>query len=262
MNILDFQQKKHQEKKITLLTCYDYFSARIIDATAIDCVLVGDSGGMVMQGYPNTTPVTINDMVIYTKAVARGTTKFIIADMPFFSYRRGLKSGCDAAVQLIQAGAHAVKIEGAHGNEKLIEHFVTSGIPVMGHIGMTPQAIHQLGGNRVQGKVAEDAKDLLNQANILQQAGCFSLVIECVPWPLAKQITEQISIPTIGIGAGPYTSGQVLVLQDMLGLQTELGPKFVKQYLDGMTLVKKAIDRYVTEVTTLVYPSVSEESYS
>jgi 3-methyl-2-oxobutanoate hydroxymethyltransferase len=262
MNILDFQRKKNQEKKIVMLTCYDYFSARIIDTTAIDCVLVGDSAGMIMHGYPNTTLVTIDDMVAHTKAVARGTTKFIITDMPFFSYRKGLNSSCDAVVKLIQAGAQAVKIEGAHGNSSLIEHLVTSGIPVMGHIGMTPQAIHQLGGNRVQGKNEACAKDLLSQAKMLQQAGCFALVIECVPWSLAKQITENLSIPTIGIGAGPYTSGQVLVLQDLLGLQTELTPKFVKHYLDGATLFKEAIEKCVDEVTSSDYPSVSEHSYS
>lgn len=262
MNILDFQQMKLQNKKITMLTCYDFFSARIIDKTAINCVLVGDSVGMIIYGYPNTTLVTINDIVMHTKAVARGTAKFIIADMPFFSYRRGIKSGSDAAVKLIQAGAHAVKLEGAHGNDRLIEHLVTSGIPVMGHIGMTPQAIHRLGGNRVQGKEEASANDIINQAHMLQQAGCFAVVIECVPWSLAKRITEQINIPTLGIGAGPYTSGQVLVLQDILGLQTDLNPKFVKRYLEGADLFKEAIDQCLNEVNTLSYPSVTEHSYS
>lgn len=262
MNIFDFKQMKQQSKKITMLTCYDYTAACIIKNTEIDCVLVGDSAAMVMHGHPNTLPASIELMVLHVQAVARGLkNKFIISDMPFLSYRKSLADTVAAVQQLMLAGAHAIKIEGAKGNLETIHHLVESGIPVMGHIGLTPQAIHALGGNRVQGKHDQTAQDLIQQALDLERAGCFAVVLECVPATLAKTITKQLTIPTIGIGAGPHTDGQVLVWHDMLGLQENFRPRFLKTYLNGYSLVQQAINQYVGEVRELAFPTLDEHSY-
>ncbi|MBL4647370.1 MAG: 3-methyl-2-oxobutanoate hydroxymethyltransferase [Gammaproteobacteria bacterium] len=257
MNIYDFAKKKLQREKITMMTCYEYTAATIIEKSNIDCVLVGDSAAMVMHGHADTTTATLAMMISHTQAVAKGLhNKFLIADLPFMSYRRSLPNTMDAIQQLVQAGAHAVKLEGAKGNFKTIQYIVESGVPVMGHIGLTPQFIHNLGGFKVQGKNEKSQRDLLEQAQELQQAGCFAIVLECMPSTLAKQISDTLSIPTIGIGAGPHTDGQVLVWHDMLGLQTQFTPKFLKRYLAGQTLVNDALNNFVVEVHNEKFPQI------
>lgn len=262
MNISQLCQQKKNGKKTILITCYDYTFAKIIDQTHIDGVLVGDSGAMVMHGHHDTTTASVDMISWHTQAVRRGiTNKFILSDLPFLSYRLSLNKTMHAVQQLMQAGAHAVKLEGAIGNCKTIRYIVDSGVPVIGHIGLTPQFIHQLGGYKVQGKNNRSADNLLQQAKTLQDAGCSALVLECVPSELGQLITNSLQIPTIGIGAGPHTDGQILVLQDALGLTSDFKPKFAKSFANGFELFKQALDNYVNQVNTAVYPCVETESY-
>lgn len=260
--ILDFHDKKIKKQKISMLTCYDYTFARIANASDIDCLLVGDSLGMVMHGKPNTIDVSTALMAIHTKAVATGAPdKFIIADMPFLANRKGLTATMNSVEEIMKAGAHALKIEGAEGNLKLIRHLVDSGVPVQGHLGLTPQSIHQLGGFKVQGREEIAQKKIMEQALALQGAGIFSLVLECVPSELGKEITKALEIPTIGIGAGADTDGQVLVLQDMLGMNPSFQPKFVRKFLNGHDVILTALNNYNSEVKAKTFPT-SKESYS
>ncbi len=255
MNILDFAKKKENNEKISMITCYDYTSARILAKTAIDCILVGDSLAMTMYGFKDTIAATLAMMSMHTAAVSRGAdNKFIVGDLPFLSYRKSISKSLSAAHALMKAGAHAVKLEGAKGNLKLIRHLTESGIPVMGHLGLTPQSIHMLGGLKVQGKTDESANQLQEYAFALQEAGCFATVLECVPTALAKKITQSLFIPTIGIGAGPFTDGQVLVWQDLLGLQTEFKPKFLKVFVDGSKHLASGIENYIHEVKNGEFP--------
>ena len=251
----DFTKKKQTQQKITMITCYDYTSAKVIDKTHVDCVLVGDSGAMVMLGANDTIHATINEMALFTKAVSKGIqNKFIISDMPFMTYRKSLSETIDAVGMLIQAGAQAVKLEGVNGNLDTIKHIVESGVPVMGHIGLTPQHIHTLGGFKVQGKTRSAHMALIKQAKQLETTGCFAVVLECIPMQLGKEITRSLHIPTIGIGAGPDTDGQVLVFHDLLGLQTDFKPKFVKSYLNGAALFTESINQFVHEVQNKLFP--------
>jgi 3-methyl-2-oxobutanoate hydroxymethyltransferase len=262
MDVLKFK-KVAAERKLSMVTCYDSWSAKIINATAIDCVLVGDSLGMVMHGYTSTVPVTVDLMEHHVRAVASSIKdKLIIADMPFLSYQQGGVTMFKAVQRLMQAGAHAVKLEGCDGFISHIESIVQAGVPVMGHLGLTPQSVHQLGGYKVQGRETDQAEHILRQAQSLQQAGCFGLVLECVPSTVAQSITEHLHIPTIGIGAGPDTSGQVLVLHDLLGLQSEFSPKFLKQYCDGFTLLKTALNEYDAEVKDGIFPCKNRHAYA
>lgn len=255
MNILDFYLKKQNREKISMITCYDYSSARIAAKTAVDCLLVGDSVAMTMHGYKDTLSATLPMMCFHTSAVNRGAgDKFIVSDLPFLSYRKSLSKNVSAAEKLIQAGAHAVKMECVDGNEHLIQHLTESGVPVMGHLGLTPQFIHILGGHRVQGKSVAGAEKLKYDAKRLQDAGCFALVLECMPSLLAKEITESLVIPTIGIGAGPDTDGQVLVFQDMLGLNTDFKPKFVKTFMNGYDHMRNGIEEYVHAIKSGGFP--------
>ncbi|OFZ15439.1 MAG: 3-methyl-2-oxobutanoate hydroxymethyltransferase, partial [Bdellovibrionales bacterium RBG_16_40_8] len=232
-------------EKISVVTCYDYTSARLVNNTRVDALLVGDSLAMTMYGEKSTLPATVEQMSLHTAAVARGAPdKFIIGDLPFLSYRISITENIKSIASLMRAGAHAVKLEGVCGNESLIQHTVESGVPVMGHLGLTPQSVNQLGGFRVQGRTSDQAKLILDGAKTLEKCGCFSVVLECVPTSLAKQISEELSIPTIGIGAGPDTDGQVLVWQDMLGLNTDFRPKFVRQYLNGGELFSSALNQF------------------
>lgn len=261
MNRLDFYKKKQSNEKITMITCYDYTSARILSQTSIDCLLVGDSAAMTMHGYKDTVAATLPMMALHTAAVSRGASnKFLIADLPFLSYRKSLSRNVSAAQTLMQAGAHAVKLESAAGNTRLIQHLVESGIPVMGHIGLTMQLVNMLGGLKVQGKSANDADRLKQDALALQEAGCFSIVLECLPNQLAKEITRALHIPTIGIGAGSDTDGQVLVLQDLLGMNIDFKPKFVKNFINGFEHIRTGVENYVNEVKTGGFPS-DEYSY-
>ena len=260
-SVLDFQKKKKTGQKITMVTCYDYTFAKIVSETNIDTVLVGDSLAQIMHGHGTTLNASTSLMALHTTAVAKGApNKFIVADMPFLSTRKGLKNTMDQVEKLMKAGAHALKIEGADGHAELIKHVVESGVPVMGHLGLTPQSIHQLGGPKVQGKLEASAQKILDDALILQQAGCFSLVLECIPSALAKRISEKLEIPTIGIGAGPDTDGQVLVLQDLLGMNKNFNPKFLKKFAQGFDLISSALNEYVKEVETKKFPA-SEHQY-
>lgn len=254
-SIHDFYAKKAKGEKISMVTCYDYTSAMILEKSNADCILVGDSGAMTMHGCRDTTGATMEIMRYHTLSVSRGIkTKFIIGDLPFMSYRISSAETRKAARDLIQAGAHAVKLEGVDGNLEDIHHLVESGIPVMGHIGLTPQHVLSLGGYKVQGKTVDAQEKLMLQAQALQDAGCFAIVLECVPSALARKITEKINIATIGIGAGNETDGQVLVFQDMLGLQTEFKPKFVKYFVDGEKIFLSGINNYVREVQAKAFP--------
>ena len=259
-NIHEFLNKKKKNEKITMITCYDFSFAKIVQESKIDIILVGDSVAQVIHGYPNTLAATTAMMALHTQAVARGTQKLIVSDMPFLSTRKGLKTAMDSVHQLMKAGASAVKIEGADGHLELINHIVQSGVPVMGHLGLTPQSIHQLGGPKIQGRSESQAEKLIRDALALEKAGCFGLVLECVPAELAKKITEQLSIPTIGIGAGVHTDGQVLVLQDMLGMNPEFSPKFLKKYSDNYQDQLQALNQYADEVQKKTFPT-KEHSY-
>ncbi|MCF6776379.1 3-methyl-2-oxobutanoate hydroxymethyltransferase [Thiotrichales bacterium 19X7-9] len=262
MNVLDFLSKKQNAEKITVITCYDATTAAIANQTDIDVLLVGDSVSMVVHGHQNTTTATIEMMQLHTKAVATGAKdKFIVADLPFMSYRGILKDTISAVQTLVQSGAHAVKLEGAHGNLDIINHIVHSGVPVMGHIGLTPQHVHNFGGFRVQGKDDKAKSCLIQQAKDLENAGCFAVVLECMPADLAAEITSLLNIPTIGIGAGNQTDGQVLVWHDLLGL-TENSPfKFVKEYLNGFQLIQNALTEYNLEVKNGAFPK-KEHSFN
>lgn len=257
MKICDFKRKKELQTKISMLTCYDYPSARIIAESNIDCVLVGDSVAMTVHGYDTTIMATIDMMVMHTQAVARGLKQqFLIADLPFLCHRVSQADTVANVRRLLQAGAHAVKIEGAGPDTcKTIAYLVASGVPVIGHIGLTPQSVHQLGGFKVQGREQEQAAQLMQQAAELEAAGCFALVIECVPQRLAKAITQALAIPTIGIGAGVDTDGQVLVWHDLLGLQTDFKPKFLKQYAQGKEMMLTAVNTYAQQVQKAEFPS-------
>jgi 3-methyl-2-oxobutanoate hydroxymethyltransferase len=261
MNILQLKKMKIDAQKITMVTCYDYCLATILKDTNVDCILVGDSGAMIMHGFENTIPADMQIMIMHTRAVAKAKpSQLIVADMPFMSYCIDMATTMRNAQALMQAGAHAIKIEGVEGHEDAIAHLIKSGVPVMGHLGLTPQALHQLGGYKIQGRDDHTAQQLLKQAQTLEKLGCFALVLECVPQAIAKNITENIDIPTIGIGAGKYTDGQVLVMHDLLGLQTELKPKFVKTYLDGAALFNQALNQFVSDVKASEFPT-KEHSY-
>ncbi len=260
--ILDFQDRKSKQK-ITMITCYDSTFARIVADSKIDCILVGDSLGMVMHGQATTLDVSVEMMALHTAAVIRGANgKLTIGDLPFMSYRKGLTSCMTAVEKIMKAGAHAVKLEGADEHTlRLVRHLVNSGVPVMGHLGLTPQSVNQLGGFKVQGRDEKAQKEISEQAQRLQEAGAFSVVLECVPSSLAQNITKSLEIPTIGIGAGPDCDGQVLVLQDMLGMNPGFKPKFVKTYFDGYNLMKEALDTYHEEASQGQFPT-EKESYS
>ncbi len=261
MNILDFKRAKQRQDKIVMVTCYDAPTASIVEKTKVDCVLVGDSVAMVVHGFDNTTYATMEMMTLHTQAVARKLkSKFIIADMPFLSYRHSISQTIDNVQRLIQSGAHAVKLEGASGNLDTIKHIVASGVPVMGHLGLTPQSIHQLGGNKVQGKSKDLAEGLFKQALALEKAGVFSLVLECVPSAVAKKISQKLNCPIIGIGAGSDTDGQVLVINDLLGFDNSFSPKFLKRYMNAEASIVKALNRYAMDVKDKSFPDL-EHSY-
>ncbi len=261
MNILDLAERKRKHDRIVMVTCYDYTSARIIEQSDIDIILVGDSAAMVMHGHSTTLPIDNNMMAGHVAAVRKGAPgKFIIGDLPFLCYRKSLPQTMEAVAGLMQAGAEAVKLEGIDGNEETIRHIVQSGVPVMGHIGLTPQSVNQLGGYRVQGRKQSDRARLKEEALACQQAGCFALVLECVPETLAAEITAALTIPTIGIGAGAQTDGQVLVMHDLLGLNQDFKPKFVRRYLDGNQQWLNAFNQYAQDVRDGTFPA-DEECY-
>ncbi|HEY6094379.1 MAG TPA: 3-methyl-2-oxobutanoate hydroxymethyltransferase [Gallionellaceae bacterium] len=242
--------------KIAVLTCYDASFAALLENAGVDALLVGDSLGMVLQGHETTLPVTLDDMVYHTACVARGAQQaFIIADMPFGTFQVSPEKTFEHAARLMAAGAQMVKLEGGAAMAPTIDFLTQRGIPVCGHIGLTPQSVHQLGGYRVQGKSHSDAQQLLEQARVLEEAGAGMLVLEAMPALLAAEITAQLGIPTIGIGAGPQCSGQVLVLHDMLGVYPGKKARFVKNYMQGADSIADAVKDYVREVKAGTFPA-------
>ncbi|MDT9024637.1 MULTISPECIES: 3-methyl-2-oxobutanoate hydroxymethyltransferase [Rossellomorea] len=253
----DFLKMKNKREKISMLTAYDFPSAKIAEEAGIDVILVGDSLGMVVLGYDSTVPVTVEDMIHHTKAVKRGAKDtFIVTDMPFMSYHLSRDETLKTAAQILQqGGAHGVKVEGGDHVIERIHSLTSSGIPVMAHLGLTPQSVGVLGGYKVQGKTADSAKKLIDDAIKCEQAGAFALVLECVPKQIAKEISEALTIPTIGIGAGSEADGQVLVFHDLVTYGVNRVPKFVKQYSNVSETIHSSIKNYIDEVKGKSFPS-------
>jgi len=244
-----------------MVTCYDYLSAKIIAGTNIDAVLVGDSAAMVMHGFNTTVNADINMMLAHVAAVARGLAgRVMIADLPFLAHTKGKKFLMEGVDAIMKAGANAIKIEGAGATLKTIRYLTEADVPVMGHLGLTPQSVNNLGGFRMCGRDDYQKAKLLDDSKRLEDAGVFSLVLEMIPAALAAEITESLTVPTIGIGAGNMTSGQILVLHDLLGMNPDFRPRFVKRFLEGEPLIREALNRYNAEVKSLVFPS-EKESY-
>lgn len=258
VTVRTLRSMKRKGRKIAMLTCYDATFARILDPAGADVLLVGDSMGMVIQGQDTTLPVTIEEMIYHCRAVVRGASRaMVVGDLPFLSYQVSDDEGLrNAGVLLKEGGVQAVKLEGGKRVCPLARRMVESGIPVMGHIGLTPQSYHAFGGYRIQGRGEEAADALVQAAQALADAGVFSIVLEGIPWPVAQRITETVDVPTIGIGAGPHCDGQVLVVYDMLGLDPEFKPRFVKRYDDLHGRITDAVHGYVDEVREGVFPTV------
>lgn len=252
--------KKKAGEKIVMLTCYDASFARILEATDVDLLLVGDSLGVVIQGRENTLPVTLDEVIYHTRCVTRAARETrVIADLPFMSYQTSKKEALRNAGRCLKEGrAHGVKLEGGMEMADTVQAMTDAGIPVMGHIGLRPQTIHQMGGYKIQGKTQAGRKKLLQEALALQEAGCFSIVLEGVVPEAAKKITEELVIPTIGIASGPFCDGQVLVLYDLLGMDPSWQPKFVKKYLEGAALIAKAVEAFAAEVRGEIFPPQEE----
>ena len=263
ITIDQIKDMKSKDEKIAMLTAYDYSTAKIVDEVGIPLILVGDSLGMVVLGYESTIPVTIEEMLHHTKAVVRGTKRaLVIGDMPFMTYHTSISDAQRNAARFIQeGGAQAVKLEGGVTVAEKVRSIVDCGIPVVGHIGLTPQSINQLGGYKVQGKTTEAALKMLKDAQVLEEAGAFAVILETVPTPLATLITQKISIPTIGIGAGIGCDGQVQVINDILGWYTDFVPKHTKQYLKLADIMSNALTQYYNEVQTSSFPT-EEQSFT
>lgn len=259
-NINQLFEKKQSGEKLAMLTCYDYSSARIMNQSDVEMILVGDSAAMVMHGENSTLPIDVTTMAQHVSAVAKGAPdKFIVGDMPFLSYRKSLEQNMSAVEALMKAGAHAIKLEGVNGNEQLIKHIVDSGIPVMGHLGLTPQSVNQFGGFKVQGKTVDAQDRIIAEIKTLESLGCFSVVLECVPDEFARELVIHTNMITIGIGAGATVDGQVLVFQDMLGYSSGFNPKFLRRYLNTEKLFLEAFNAYAKDVKTAHFPDESEQ---
>lgn len=257
--IPDFQAWKARAQRISMLTCYDFSTARLLARTSVDALLVGDSCAMVLHGHPDTLHATVDMMALHTAAVRRGAPdKLVIADLPFLSYRAGTDRAVDAVDALMKSGANAVKLEGADGNTELVAHLVASGVPVMGHLGLTPQSVQVLGGYRTQARDATRAARLVADARALEAAGCFAVVLECVPAEVAERVTGALSVPTIGIGCGPEVSGQVLVINDLLTMDPDFRPRFVRAYAGLGPLLVDAAQRYCEDVVAGRFPAIGE----
>jgi len=261
VTIHDLRRMKEGGERIAVVTAYDSTSARLVASGGVDVVLVGDSVGMVMQGHDTTLPVTLEQMIYHCASVRRGLARsgsraHLVGDMPFGSYQASPDEAVKHAMRLAaEGGVEAVKLEGGAGFSDVISRIVRAGVPVMGHIGLTPQSVHKLGGYVVQGKDGDRAHEIIRDAAALERAGCYALVLECVPAELARLVTGQIGIPTIGIGAGPHCDGQVLVFHDLLGLETEFKPKFVKRFADLGPAASAAVRDYVSEVKQGIFPA-------
>ncbi|SES86505.1 3-methyl-2-oxobutanoate hydroxymethyltransferase [Anaerobranca gottschalkii] len=254
--VSSFLDSKEKGEKITMLTAYDYTTAKLLDEAGVDSILVGDSLGMVMLGYDSTLKVTLEDVLHHTKAVVRGCNRaMVIADMPYLTYHISVEETVKNAGRLIQeGGAHAVKLEGGEEILPMVKGLIRAQIPVLGHLGLTPQSVNMMGGYKVQGKSEESAKKILRDAKLLEEAGVFGIVLECVPDRLAEHISKSLKIPTIGIGAGAGCDGQVLVIQDMLGMYSNLSPKFVKRYKNIGEEIKAGVKEYIKEVKAGSFP--------
>ncbi len=263
-SVLEFKARKGKGR-ISMSTAYAHWEAKFLAASPVDCVLVGDSVATVVDGEPTTFAATPEIMARHTAAVSRGLggidgQKLLLADFPFLAARKGVVPAVECAALLMRAGAHAVKIEGIDGHEDVVRHLVESGVPVMVHLGLTPQSVHGLGGYKVQGKTVDDAEELVRQARAAETAGAFGLVLECVPAEVAREITEALAIPVIGIGAGPHTDGQVLVFHDLLGLNPGFSARFVREFADGNKCVTDGLASFAAAVTDGSFPS-KKESY-
>lgn len=263
ISVTQIREYKQKGEKFSMLTAYDYSTAKLIDEVGIPIILVGDSLGMVVLGYESTIPVTMDEMIHHTKAVVRGAKQaLVVGDMPFMTYQVSEEDAMRHAARFIQeGGCQAVKLEGGEFMAETIKRIVVAGIPVMGHIGLTPQSINQLGGFKVIGKTSEAAINLINDAKALDQAGVFAIVLECVPEQLSKLITEKVSVPTIGIGAGKYCDAQVQVISDLLGLFSDFVPKHAKQYVKLAEDIKRATSEYIDEVKAGTFPT-EKQSYA
>lgn len=262
VSINAIKEMKSKNEKIVMVTAYDYSTAKLVDEAGIPLILVGDSLGMVILGYDSTIPVTMDEMIHHTKAVVRGTKQaMVIGDMPFMTYQISSEDALRNAARFMQeGGAQAIKLEGGVTVSETVKRIVDCGIPVMGHIGLTPQSVHQFGGHRVQGKTPEAAERLLKDAQALEQAGAFAVVLELVPAPLSKLISQKLSIPTIGIGAGPDCDGQVQVISDLLGLFSDFVPKHARQYAKLAGSIKTALGDYMTDVKAGRFPTAENTS--
>ncbi|MCC6502087.1 MAG: 3-methyl-2-oxobutanoate hydroxymethyltransferase [Deltaproteobacteria bacterium] len=262
VTVVDIARMKAEGKKIPVLTAYDFATARILDEAGVPILLVGDSAGMVEAGYETTLPVTVDEIIYHTRAVVRGReAAFVVADMPFGSYQASLDDARRNAVRLIkEGGAEAIKLEGGRRMAEVVRAIAAMDVPVMGHVGLTPQSVHRMGGYKVQGRNRGDADEIFEDALAIEEAGAFAIVLEGVPAQLAQEITEKLLIPTIGIGAGPDCDGQVLVINDMLGLTGNKVPRFVKRYADLHNTIFLAASEFVKDVEEGKFPS-KEHSY-
>ena len=256
------RKMKFEKEKIAMLTAYDFTTAKMVDAGGIDVILVGDSASNVMAGYETTLPITLDQMIYHAQSVIRGTKRaLVVVDLPFGSYQSNPEKALESAVRIMkESEAHAIKLEGGSEVEKSIRKIVNAGIPVMGHLGLTPQSIYQFGTYKVRAKEEEEAEKLIKDAQLLEELGCFALVLEKIPAALAKKVSESISIPTIGIGAGPDCDGQVLVYHDMVGMNKDFSPKFLRRYLDLYSEITGAVTQYVKDVKSVDFPT-KDESY-
>ncbi len=254
------RKMKFDKEKISMLTAYDFTTAKIVDAGGIDSILVGDSASNVMAGFETTLPITLDQMIYHAQCVVRGTSRaLVVVDLPFGSYQSNSEKALESAVRIMkESEAHAIKLEGGKEVEESIRKIVNAGIPVMGHLGLTPQSIYQFGTYKVRAKEDAEAEKLLEDAKLLEEIGCFSVVLEKIPAHLAKMVSDNISIPTIGIGAGPHCDGQVLVFQDMVGMNQGFSPKFLRRYLDLYTEISGAVAQYVKDVKEVSFPNENE----
>jgi 3-methyl-2-oxobutanoate hydroxymethyltransferase len=262
-SVLNLQRMRDRGEPITMLTAYDYPTAKMADEAGIPLILVGDTLGMVLLGYDSTIPVTVDDMIHHGKAVVRGSERaLVVVDMPFGSYQGGWQDALKNATRIMQeTGCNSVKLEGGLRSAETVKHLVESGIPVMGHIGLTPQSVNQLGGFRVQGKTPRDAVHLISDAKALAEAGAYAIVLELVPTVLGQMITQRVKVPTIGIGAGPFCSGQVQVWHDILGMYDDLKPHHARQFADLGTQIRNAITTYRKQVEAGEFPTADESFY-
>ncbi len=254
-------EMKLRGEKIAMLTAYDYSTARIIDQAKIDAILVGDSASNVMAGYDTTLPITLNDMIYHAASVVRGVSRaLVIVDLPFGTYQGNSKEALTSAIRIMkETGAHAVKLEGGEEVIESVERILSAGIPVMGHLGLMPQSIHKFGTYVVRATKDDEAKKLVKDAHLLQEAGCFGIVVEKIPATLAKKVSSEIKIPIIGIGAGPHVDGQILVIHDMLGITQEFSPRFLRRYHNLNKEIKGAVKAYISDVRNLEFPNENEQ---